>query len=156
MKKHRLKLIQKILIENYITNQDIILEKLKKEGIEVTQATLSRDFKFLKVVRIFVPNVGYVYVLPQDIKRYELKSKLSANDFIGVLSIKFSKNIVVIHTLAGYATQICVIIDMAGISEIIGTVAGDDTIIMVINEDITQEEFKKIFLNNFPDLKDRI
>ncbi len=155
MRKHRLKIIQKVLIDNYIKSQEEILLKLKEESITITQATLSRDLKYLKVLKILVPNVGYIYALPNDIKRLDSQSKSFVN-IEGVLSINFSQNIAVVHTLPGYATQICVNIDNAEIPEIIGTVAGDDTILAVIREDISQEQFKNIFLEHFPILKDRI
>ncbi len=155
MRKHRLKIIQKVLIDNYIKSQEEILLKLKEESITITQATLSRDLKYLKVLKILVPNVGYIYALPNDIKRLDSQSKSFVN-IEGVLSINFSQNIAVVHTLPGYATQICVNIDNAEIPEIIGTVAGDDTILSVIREDISQEQFKNIFLEHFPILKDRI
>jgi transcriptional regulator of arginine metabolism len=155
MRKYRLKIIQKILIDNYIKSQEEILLKLKEESITITQATLSRDLKYLKVLKILVPNVGYIYALPNDIKRLDSQSKSFVN-IEGILSINFSQNIAVVHTLPGYATQICVNIDNAGIPEIIGTVAGDDTILVVIREDISQEQFKNVFLEHFPILKDRI
>ncbi|MCL5990621.1 MAG: hypothetical protein M1419_00775 [Bacteroidetes bacterium] len=154
MKKHRLKEIQRIISQENIGNQEILLSKLNECGINITQATLSRDLAYLKVGKFFIINKGYIYVLPQDLKRLEAQSYQLADKLIGVLSIKFSRNIAVVHTLAGYASQISLSIDNAKIPESIGTVAGDDTIIIVIDENASQEKFRNALLDNFPDLKD--
>ncbi len=156
MRKQRLKEIQKIVSEGNITGQEMLLAKLRERGINVTQATLSRDISYLKIGKYFVANLGYIYVLPQDMKKLASQPDLSVNSLIGVISVKFSRNIAVVHTIPGYAVQICVNIDNARIPEIIGTVAGDDTIMIVIDENLSQDQFKKILLDNFPDLKDRI
>ncbi len=156
MRKQRLKEIQRILSQDNIGSQEVLLSKLNECGINITQATLSRDISHLKVGKFFIPNLGYIYVLPQDIKRLESKPNISASSLIGVISIVMSKNIAVVHTISGYATQICVNIDNAKIPEIIGTIAGDDTIMIVIDENVSQDGFKKAFIEMFPELKDRI
>ena len=156
MRKHRLNEIQRILSQENVSSQEVLLSKLKECGINITQATLSRDIAYLKVGKFFIANAGYIYVLPQDLKRLESKQNFPVNSLIGVLSVKFSRNIAVVHTLAGYATQICVNIDNAKIPECTGTIAGDDTIMIVIDENVTQEKFKKVLLENFPELEDRI
>ena len=156
MRKQRLQEIQRILSQESIGSQEFLNSKLAECGINITQATLSRDLSYLKVGKSFIANEGYIYVLPQDFKRLGVKSNPSTDKFMGVVSIKFSRNLAVIHTIAGYATHICINIDNAKIAEIIGTIAGDDTIIMVIDENTSQDKFKEVLLDNFPELKDRI
>jgi transcriptional regulator of arginine metabolism len=156
MRKHRLKEIQRIISQDNIGSQEIILSKLIKIGINITQATLSRDLAYLKVGKFFIANKGFIYVLPQDIKKIEAKHYQSNDNFNGVLSMNFSRNIAVVHTLSGFANQICVIIDDAKLTECNGTIAGDDTIMIVIDENISQEQFKKVLLDTFPSLKDKI
>ncbi|MBM2815227.1 MAG: arginine repressor [Ignavibacteria bacterium] len=156
MRKQRFKEIQGILSQENIGSQEILLSKLNESGINITQATLSRDLAYLKVSKVFIPNKGFIYLLPHDLKKIDSISYPLPDNMLGVLSIKFSLNIAIVHTLPGFATHICVNIDRALIPECIGTVAGDDTIIIVIDENVTQEMFRKVFLDKFPELKDRI
>lgn len=152
MRKLRFKEIQRILSDENITSQESLLIKLKEAGINITQATLSRDLAYLQVGKVFIPNIGYVYVMPHD-KTKHIAISVDISNIYGVISVKFSRNIAVIRTLPGYAVQICVHIDKAEIPEIIGTVAGDDTIMIVIDELVSQDQFKEIFFENFPNLK---
>jgi transcriptional regulator of arginine metabolism len=156
MRKNRLAEIKKILSQDYINSQDLLSAKLSDCGYNITQATLSRDLAYLKVSKSFVAGKGYVYILPEDIKRLGEKPLPDSGAFLGVISIKFSRNIVVFNTISGYATHICVTIDNAKIPEALGTVAGDDTIIAVFDEDVSKESIKNILINNFPELADRI
>lgn len=156
MRKQRFKEIQRIISEQNINSHELLLSKLNEIGITITQATLSRDLAYLKVGKFFIANKGFIYVLPQDIKKIEAKHYHSNDNLNGVISVNFSRNIAVVHTLSGFANQICVLIDDAKIPECIGTIAGDDTIMIVIDENISQDDFKKILIDNFPDLKDKI
>ncbi len=145
--KHlRLEAIKIIISSREIGSQDEILQELLKEGFTLTQATLSRDLKQLKVAKAASMNGNYVYVLPNDTmyKRSTnvrpVKEMLQTN---GLLNIRFSGNIGVIKTRPGYASSMAFDIDQENIPYIIGTVAGDDTIVLVLEEGAPKETVRR-------------
>ncbi len=146
-KATRLDTIKMIISCKEISSQDELLQQLKKEGLEVTQATLSRDLKQLKVAKASSMTGKYVYVLPNS----TVYRRLPENDspiremmkYNGFISIHFSFNIAVIRTRPGYASSLAYDIDNQDIEEIVGTIAGDDTIMLVIKEGITHEEVRR-------------
>lgn len=146
-KATRLDTIKMIISCKEISSQDELLQQLKKEGLEVTQATLSRDLKQLKVAKASSMTGKYVYVLPNS----TVYRRLPENDspiremmkYNGFISIHFSFNIAVIRTRPGYASSLAYDIDNQNIEEIVGTIAGDDTIMLVIKEGITHEEVRR-------------
>ena len=112
---------------------------LRKEGFTLTQATLSRDLKQLKVAKAASMNGKYVYVLPNETMYRRSHKPLSAGEMLsnpGFLSINFSGNLGVIKTRPGYASSIAYNIDNSNVPEILGTIAGDDTIIIVLREGV--------------------
>lgn len=145
--KHlRQEAIKIILSSREIGSQEEILQELIKEGFTLTQATLSRDLKQLKVAKAASMNGSYVYVLPNDTmyKRSTtvkpVKEMMQTN---GLLNIRFSGNIGVIKTRPGYASSMAFDIDMENIPYIIGTVAGDDTIVIVLEEGTPKETVRR-------------
>ncbi len=137
VKGQRLDTIKMLLSSNEIGSQEELLNELKKEGFVVTQATLSRDLKQLKVAKAASMNGHYVYVLPNETMYKRVHTPLRATEMMavpGFQSINFSGNIGVIHTRPGYASSIAYNIDNSDIPEIMGTIAGDDTIFIVIRE----------------------
>ena len=145
--KHlRLEAIKIIISSREIGSQDEILQELLKEGFTLTQAMLSRDLKQLKVAKAASMNGNYVYVLPNDTmyKRSTnvrpVKEMLQTN---GLLNIRFSGNIGVIKTRPGYASSMAFDIDQENIPYIIGTVAGDDTIVLVLEEGAPKETVRR-------------
>lgn len=131
----------KLIISNKETScQEELLKELMQEGFELTQATLSRDLKQLKVAKAASMNGKYVYVLPNDIM-YKRNIDQSTSDMMmnnGFKSLQFSGNIAVIKTRPGYASSIAYDIDSRDFKDIIGTIAGDDTIMLVLREDVDQ------------------
>lgn len=120
-----------------IGSQDELLQELRSEGFELTQATLSRDLKQLKVAKAASMNGHYLYVLPNETMYKRIRTPLKATEMMttsGILTINFSGNMGVIHTRPGYASSVAYNIDNAEIREIMGTIAGDDTIFIVIRE----------------------
>jgi len=116
-----------------------VLNELRKEGFTLTQATLSRDLKQLKVAKAASMNGKYVYVLPNETMYRRSHKPLSAGEMLsnpGFLSINFSGNLGVIKTRPGYASSIAYNIDNSNVPEILGTIAGDDTIIIVLREGV--------------------
>ena len=104
-KANRLDAIKMIISSKDISSQEELLQALGKEGFELTQATLSRDLKQLKVAKAANMNGKYVYVLPNNIM-YKRSNDQSASEMLmtsGFVSLHFSKNIAVIRTRPGYA-----------------------------------------------------
>lgn len=127
-------------------SQEELLEALREEGYSVTQATLSRDLKQLKVAKAASMNGRYVYVLPNETMYKRISKPRMASEMLsipGYRSVNFSGNLGVIRTRPGYASAIAYNIDNSGIDEILGTIAGDDTIIIVIKEGATTDDVLK-------------
>lgn len=139
-KASRLDAIKLIISNKEISCQEELLKELMQEGFELTQATLSRDLKQLKVAKAASMNGKYVYVLPNDIM-YKRNIDQSTSDMMmnnGFKSLQSSGNIAVIKTRPGYASSIAYDIDSRDFKDIIGTIAGDDTIMLVLREDVDQ------------------
>lgn len=136
-KTRRLEAIKLLVSSKELGSQEELLRELKAEGFELTQATLSRDLKQLKVAKAASLNGNYLYVLPNETMYRRVHTPLKASEMMtssGILSINFSGNMGVIHTRPGYASSVAYNIDNADIQEIMGTIAGDDTIFIVIRE----------------------
>ena len=146
MKETRLDLLKMLISSQELGSQEEVLQVLRKEGFNITQATLSRDFKQLKVAKAASINGKYVYVLPNETMYHRTHKPLSAQEMMrtqGFLSIHFSGNMAVIKTRPGYASSIAYNIDNSEIPQIIGTIAGDDTIFLVIKQGVTEEEVRQ-------------
>lgn len=129
---NRLKAIRKIIADSRVSSQDQLLHKLEEEGVSITQATLSRDLKVLKVGKVPDAGGGYYYVLSET-EGESLRGYIE--DFRrGYLSLTFSHNLGVIKTLAGHADTVAIAMDRLDLSEILGTIAGDDTILIILKE----------------------
>lgn len=136
-KNNRLDAIKMIISVKEIGSQNELLRELNKEGYSLTQATLSRDLKQLKVAKAASMNGNYVYVLPNNTMYKRMTNPPGATEMMrhnGFMGIEFSGNIAVIKTRPGYASSLAYDIDNHGFEEILGTIAGDDTIMMVIKE----------------------
>ena len=143
VKTNRLETLKLLISSGEYGSQEEVLAALKKEGFTLTQATLSRDLKQLKVAKAASMNGRYVYVLPNETMYKRIHKPLSAAEMMmtpGFISINFSGNIAVIKTRPGYASSIAYNIDTSEMPEILGTIAGDDTIIVVIKEGVSREE----------------
>lgn len=150
----RLKSIKKLIKNNRIESQEELLGHLQKDGFEVTQATLSRDLKLLKVGKVSDGNSGYVYTLPSDEERME-SEQIFAQDFLrGYVSIDWSGNIVVIKTFGGHADSVSNALDCLNMDEILGTVAGDNCIFACLREGVTGEQFMAALKQRIPDIED--
>ena len=138
-KDRRLEAIKMIISGKEVGSQEEVLNELRKEGFTLTQATLSRELKQLKVAKAASMNGKYVYVLPNETMYRRSHKPLSAGEMLsnpGFLSINFSGNLGVIKTRPGYASSIAYNIDNSNVPEILGTIAGDDTIIIVLREGV--------------------
>jgi len=140
-KKERQRIIRQIISGNHIDCQETLLKLLFEKGVEVTQATLSRDIKELQIIKVANFEGNYVYKLSTN----HLPLSNRGNELIsfGFLGIEFSGNLGVVKTRPGYAMGIAAEIDHKITDEILGTVAGDDTILLIIREKVTQNEVLK-------------
>ena len=142
-KKDRLDTRRMIISSQEMGSQEELLEALKAEGYVVTQATLSRDLKQMKVAKAATMSGSYVYVLPNVTMYKRVSTPAQIKEMMqvpGFLSIHFSGNMGVIKTRPGYASSIAYNIDNSDIPYIIGTIAGDDTIFIVIKEGSTEKD----------------
>ena len=151
----RLKTVSKLIKNNKIKSQDTLLNYLQKEGFAVTQATLSRDLKVLKVGKISDGQGGYVYFLPGEDEHQE-KERASIHDFLkGYISIDWSGNIVVVKTYSGHSDPVSLALDSFGIDEVLGTIAGrDNTVAVFLREGASGEDFMKRMQEIIPELKE--
>ncbi len=132
-----------IISSQELGSQDELLMALRKEGFQLTQATLSRDLKQLKVAKAATMRGDYVYVLPNDTMYKRISTPMRVREMMqvpGFLSINFSGNMGVIKTRPGYASSIAYNIDNSHIDAILGTIAGDDTIFIVVKEGVPTEK----------------
>lgn len=130
MKRERQEKIKE-LVENYkIDTQDELIRRLKENGFSATQATMSRDIKELKLSKVSDGINGYYYILPNTFSASDI-NKLNASLTHLIISVKCAMNIIVIKTHAGMAQAVATGIDNIKSEEILGCVAGDDTIFVV-------------------------
>ncbi|GAE16331.1 Arginine repressor [Bacteroides pyogenes] len=154
-KADRLDAIKMIISSQEIGSQEELLQELNREGFELTQATLSRDLKQLKVAKAASMSGKYVYVLPNDIM-YKRSTEQSPGEMLrsnGFISLQFSGNIAVIRTRPGYASSMAYDIDSQNFEEILGTIAGDDTIMLVLHEGITHAALRRSLSLVIPNIK---
>ena len=159
-KRARLQLIRDIIRRNVVGSQEELARYLALEKVFVTQATLSRDLETLKTSKIATDGGGYMYIIPDanDLHDTMLKSgnaPLSGSSKVGFVSLDFSGNIAVIKTRNGYASGLAYDIDIAQTPEIIGTIAGANTVFAVLREGVTQEQATEVFSKFFPTSEDR-
>ncbi len=154
-KRNRLQVISEILRSTVVGSQEELLRLLTERQCEVTQATLSRDLKLLKVAKTPLSNGTYKYILPSYNK--PIPTQVVTNTVIShgaVLSVEFSGQLAVIKTKPGYASAIAWDIDNKATEEVLGTIAGDDTILVVPREGITRENILQMMHATFVDKND--
>ena len=150
-KTERLNIIKRIISDELISSQEILIKRLAEAGIQATQSTLSRDFKEINISKMPHPEKGYIYVLSERLGSEVVSNTANLGD--AVLDIKFSHNIAVISTKSGYASAVSVIIDGRKFKEVLGTVAGDNNIIMILHEEANRKELLEKMGEIFPTLK---
>lgn len=154
-KTSRMEALKMLISSQELGSQEEVLQALGREGFKLTQATLSRDLKQLKVAKAASMNGKYVYVLPNETMYKRISKPHSAREMLlspGFQSINFSGNMVVIKTRPGYASSIAYNIDNSDIPQILGTIAGDDTIFLVKKEGAREEEVVEMLAQVIPDL----
>lgn len=136
-KDTRLEIVKMIISSQELSKQEELMAELNKAGYPTAQATLSRDLKLLGVVKAQNQSGRYVYMLPNS-RAYRSVSDnhitVMAMNRMGALGIRFSGNLAVVKTLPGHAAHVAYDIDHADLDCIVGTVAGDDTVLLVLDE----------------------
>ncbi|MEI6109585.1 MAG: arginine repressor [Actinomycetes bacterium] len=135
----RLALIQEIISGNNVSSQAEIVLQLARKGVSVTQATLSRDLEILGAVKIVKGSAGLCYAIPDDgtgtpITRDASRLARAMSELAA--SVDYSANIVVVRTSPGAASYLASTIDRSGLNSIIGTVAGDDTVMLITRDPV--------------------
>ena len=143
--KLRQQSILDILQAGPVYSQDELALRLQEQGITSTQATLSRDLKALRISK--VPGEGYV--VPTRGR------SLSADFTSGILRIQFSANLGVIRTRPGLANAVAVLIDNRMVFPVLGTIAGDDTILLILRNGSSPEDVLDALSPLFPEIKNR-
>ena len=134
MKSQRQQMIVKLVGEGIIGTQEELIEALCERGFKVTQATVSRDIKELALIKTTTASGNYRYSLPSLKKKGMNGSELSVLGLINdsVRNVDYAGNTVVIKCLSGMAQAVCAKLDDSGIENVVGTLAGDDTIFLLM------------------------
>ena len=132
MKNRRHKVIREIIENQNIETQFQLTDELKKYGFQVTQATISRDIKELGLIKVVSGENSFRYSLPTGVvvgNNFDRSKRMFRDN---VLKVVQSDNIIVVKTLPGIASGVASCLDGLGWSEILGSVAGDDTIFVLV------------------------
>ena len=138
--------IREIIANNDIETQDDLVDELKKAGYNVTQATISRDIKELHLVKVPLMDGKYKYSLPAD-QRFNPLQKLKRALMDAFVSIDSTSHLLVMKTLPGNAHAIGALIDKLDWNEILGTICGDDTILIICRQPEDAELVTQRFLD---------
>lgn len=151
MKVKRQSKILELIRENDIETQEMLADLLNKAGFNVTQATVSRDIRELKLTKATMQSCKQKYVATAKESSF-VTERLNRVFRDGIVSIDYAQNIVVIKTLIGMAMAVAAALDSMENSEIMGTIAGDDTIFCVVKNESRAvkltENLKAISLKN--------
>ncbi|MDQ0256243.1 transcriptional regulator of arginine metabolism [Evansella vedderi] len=137
--------IREIITSQEVETQDDLVDQLRNSGFNVTQATVSRDIKELHLVKVPMMDGRYKYSLPAD-QRFNPLQKLKRALMDSFVSIDQSNNLIVMKTLPGNANAVGALIDNLDWNEIMGTICGDDTILIICREQHNTEEISERFL----------
>lgn len=124
--------IMELISTRPIETQEELATLLSQSGFEVTQATVSRDVKELRLVKIPVRENKYCYALPPEMPKGSMDPRLRRIFRESVISMDYSENMIVIKTLPGSAQGVAYAVDNVDWEEILGTLAGDDTILIIV------------------------
>ncbi len=148
-KAKRLEVIESIVREVAIDGQEQLLKLLRDKGFSVTQATLSRDFNELKIVKVPDGDGGYRYMPHPQSTPTEPRPT-------GLVSVEVSGQMAVLRTRPGYASAMAANIDDARLKDVMGTIAGDDTVLIILREGLPKETFMTELATIVPDAPQKI
>ncbi len=148
MKNERQKKILELIEKYDIDTQETLIERLREDGYNVTQTTVSRDIKQLSLVKGVTGRGTYKYVSP-ELKSPIVAPILNAAITESIVHIEAAENIIVIKTLSGMANAIGVCVDSLHIAGIVGSVAGDDTVLLVAKTSSVAQEIEEELKQDF-------
>jgi transcriptional regulator of arginine metabolism len=140
MKSRRQIKIRELIRNHVVETQDELANLLRAEGIAVTQATVSRDIKELKLVKVPAGDSGYRYSEAIESGGGDQLEKLRRYMIDAVTTIDYARNLILIKCLPGTANAVAVIMDKISWREVVGTVAGDDTILIILRDESLVED----------------
>jgi transcriptional regulator of arginine metabolism len=154
-KEKRLKTIKEIISGEEISSQAELLQKLEEKGIKCTQATLSRNLRQMKVSRVPGSSGRLIYILKarEDTEHVDQ----DVTDVVhAVTDMVWAQNMMLVKTLPGYAAAVASHIDRSSRIEIAGTIAGDDTILLVPGDNYSRKTILKILKQVLPGIQQDI
>ncbi|WP_284140352.1 MULTISPECIES: transcriptional regulator ArgR [unclassified Virgibacillus] len=137
--------IRELITENEIETQDELVDELKQLGFNVTQATVSRDIKELHLVKVPSNNGTYKYSLPAD-RKFNPQEKLKRLIMDAFVKIDSTSHFIILKTLPGNAQAVGALIDNLDWNEIMGTICGDDTCLMICRTEADALDIKERFI----------
>ena len=140
MKKKRHEKILELIARYSIDTQEELLRLLRESGFEVTQATVSRDIKELRLLKILSPDGKYRYT-PAKEEAKENSSKFYSLFSDSAISVDYAQNIIAVKCLTGMANAVCAAMDTLAWADIVGTLAGDDTIYILMRNETAAGSF---------------
>ena len=146
-KTQRFATILKIIRNELISSQEELIARLRECGVEITQSTLSRDLKYMNVAKVPHKDKGYIYVLPNTVQH---DANVSSNISDNITSLTFSGNLGILKTKSGYASAISVPIDNLDSPDILGTIAGDNTVLLILREEANRGQIIESLVRIFP------
>lgn len=145
MRSQRHQMIMKLVSEKCIDTQESLQAELAKKGFSVTQATVSRDIKELSLIKTIAPDGSYRYSIPSLKKSGMQEGGSAVLSFISesVSSVDYAGNTVVVKCLPGMAQAVCAKLDDTGLDNVVGTLAGDDTIFILMRTESDAQRLLK-------------
>ena len=142
-KEKRRGVIRRIISQERIRTQNELSERLEQEGFQVTQATVSRDIRELRLVKVSDRN-GHYYAETPSRDKYHASDKFKAMYRGNAEKVERAQNLVVIRTPVGMAQAVCATMDSIEWPGVIGTLAGDDTVLIIAADEVAAKEVVSI------------
>jgi len=147
-RNERLMAIRRLINGSNISSQEELQELLERQGFSMTQATLSRDLKYLRVAKMPDSEKGYIYMLTE--RQLNDPSENEDIPITGFVSIDFAQGMAIMKTLPGHASSIAYALDNLNSYEIAGTIAGDDTILIIPRDGVTKGDLTNLLRTKMP------
>jgi transcriptional regulator of arginine metabolism len=150
----RLKAVRSLIKAHRIDSQETLLQLLQETGYSVTQATLSRDLKYLKVGKVSDGHSGYYYTVPSDEERRESERHYIQDFLRGYVSIDWNTSLAVVRTFSGHSDTVALAIDNMGLEEVLGTISGRDNMVFIaLREGSSGEDLVVAMKKKIPELE---
>jgi transcriptional regulator of arginine metabolism len=150
----RLKTVRNLIKAHRIDSQETLLQLLQEAGYTVTQATLSRDLKYLKVGKVSDGHSGYYYTVPSDEERRESERHYIQDFMRGYVAIDWNTSVAVVRTFSGHSDSVALAIDNMGLEEVLGTISGRDNMVFIaLREGSTGDDLVVAMKKKIPELE---